>query len=209
MPRSLLRLGKAGATETHARSLAELLAAHKLVKVQINGPWTAAAEIAAMLSERAGGALVLTRGATLLFSEGGADPEGLLRHAEESVARAAVRRERRSAWREKRQGELAVTNAKREANASRSRKQIGKMISSVSNKGELTRESLRGEWQQLAQGIAQEEAGEEASLAKASAPAPKQPWKRREAAAAAAAAAEKQLPGQGAKPARQPRGKQE
>ncbi len=76
--RSLLRLGRAGATESHCRSLKEMLAAHKLVKVQINGPLAGADDVVRQLSDGAGGKLVLAKGSTLLFRERAADPEALL-----------------------------------------------------------------------------------------------------------------------------------
>lgn len=172
--RALLRLGKAGATESHARSLSELLRAHKLVKVQINGPNGAALQTGAALSEGSGGVLLQAKGGTLLFGDGGSTPDALLLVARESTGKTAVWREKKSGEREKRQAALAATTAKREANASRSRRRIGGMISGVAKGGELTKEALRGEWQQLAAGIAAEEAGE----APAPRTAPKQPWKR-------------------------------
>jgi hypothetical protein len=60
------------------------------------------------------------------------------------------------------------------------------MISGVSaggGRGPVSREALRGEWEQLAAGIAAEEAGLEPPAGAGGAPAkqPKQPWKRREA----------------------------
>lgn len=60
------------------RSLGELLRAHKLVKVQINGPTDAADRAAADLARGSGGVLLASKGGTLLFAEGGASPEALL-----------------------------------------------------------------------------------------------------------------------------------
>ncbi|KAI8465612.1 MAG: hypothetical protein J3K34DRAFT_461308 [Monoraphidium minutum] len=176
--RALLRLGRAGATDAHARSLSELLRSHKLVKVQVNAPPDAAAAAAAALAAACGAVLLQAKGTTLLFGDGGAAGEALLEAARESAGKTQAWRERRSGEREKRQEKLRATEAKREANASRSRRKIGAMIQSVSGKGGggggVTKEALRGEWQQLAAGIAAEEAGEAA----AAAPPPKQPWKR-------------------------------
>ncbi|KIZ00813.1 hypothetical protein MNEG_7150 [Monoraphidium neglectum] len=198
--RALLRLGKSGATEAHGRSLCELLRAHKLVKVQINGPADAAAAVAASLSADSGGVLLQTKGGTLLFAEGDAEAAALLQVANESAGKTAVWREKRMEQREKRQQLLATTTAKREANASRSRRRIGKMISNVSSggKGKMSREGLLGEWQQLAAGIAAEEAGEAAAAAAQGGPAPKQPWKR-------AAAQKQQQQQQQQQPPRSPR----
>jgi RNA-binding protein YhbY len=61
-----------------SRSLCELLRAHKLVKVQINGPADAAAAVAASLSADSGGVLLQTKGGTLLFAEGNAEAAALL-----------------------------------------------------------------------------------------------------------------------------------
>lgn len=64
--RSLLKLGKSGLSDTHVNSLKELLAAHKLVKVQLNaakddeGVAAAAADIAARVCDT--GALIQVRG---------------------------------------------------------------------------------------------------------------------------------------------------
>lgn len=56
--RALLKLGKSGLSETHVNSLKELLNAHKMVKVQLNGARDDAevAAAAADMSERLAGA---------------------------------------------------------------------------------------------------------------------------------------------------------
>jgi RNA-binding protein YhbY len=56
--RSLLKLGKSGLSDTHTNSLRELLAAHKLVKVQLNAAHSddVAAAAAADLEQRLQGA---------------------------------------------------------------------------------------------------------------------------------------------------------
>lgn len=178
--RSLLRLGKAGATEAHARSLCELLRAHKLVKVQVNGPPGVAAAAAATLVGGSGGALLQLKGGTLLFGDGSCSPDVLLEAARDSSGKTAAWRERRNEERGKRQQALAETAAKRAANASRGSRKIGRLIANVSGGGgggAVTREGLRGEWQQLAAGITAEVAGEP-QAAPAGGPEPKQPWKR-------------------------------
>ncbi|GBF92392.1 hypothetical protein Rsub_05594 [Raphidocelis subcapitata] len=194
--RALLRLGKSGATESHTRSLSELLDAHKMVKVQVNAPASTASAAAAALAAGAGARLVMTKGSTLLFAQAGAAPEGLLQLATESKARTAVYREKLAAAREKKRDELRATEAKRESNTSRStaRTKIHRMIDNVSGGGgggggggDLSRSALLGEWQQLAAGIAAEEAGDESQLGAPKSKEPQQPWKRREAAAGAEA----------------------
>lgn len=72
MSRPLLRLGRAGATETHGRSLAELAAAHRLVKVQVNGARDAAlADVAAGLERHAGREAVLLQVGSRVSRGGG------------------------------------------------------------------------------------------------------------------------------------------
>jgi RNA-binding protein YhbY len=178
--RALLRLGKTGVTESHARSLGELLTAHKLVKVQHNGcrgdPAALAAAAAALQEQSAGAAELLhVKGSTLLFGSSGSSNEQLLAIAEASVASTAVWKTKRAAAAAERQQQRAALEAKKESNASRSRKRIGQMIKSVAKPGPLEKSSLVQEWQQLAGSIAAEEAGDGSS---SSSDKRKAPWKK-------------------------------
>jgi RNA-binding protein YhbY len=178
--RALLRLGKTGATESHGRSLVELLAAHKLVKVQHNGcrgnPAALAAAATALQEQSAGLAELLhVKGSTLLFGSSSSTNEQLLAVAEASVASTAVWKTKRAAAAAERQQQRAVTEAKKVSNASRSRKRIGQMIRTVAKPGPVDKSSLVQEWQQLAGSIAAEEAGEGSSSGSSRR---KAPWKK-------------------------------
>ena len=67
VPKPLLRVGKAGAGETHANSLRELLAAHGLVKVRFSRPEGADAACASLAAAGAGVPL-MQRGKEVLFA---------------------------------------------------------------------------------------------------------------------------------------------
>lgn len=192
--RALLRLGRTGVTDAHCRSLGELLAAHKLVKVQLNGVRAgegaqavivAAAEA---LAERSGGAATLlhVKGSTMLFGASGSPPAELLAVAEAAAAGT-------QAWRLKRQAAAAqravgrtASEAKRHANASRSRRRIGQLINTVAQpgKGGLDRATLAAEWQQLEHSISSEEAALDAKSGGAAAATParrsRAPWRRQQ-----------------------------
>lgn len=179
--RALLRLGKTGVTESHARSLVELLTAHKLVKVQHNGcrgnPAALAAAAATLQEQSAGMAELLhAKGSTLLFGSSSSTNEQLLALAEASVASTAVWKTKRAAAAAERQQQRAALEAKKESNASRSRKRIGQMIKTVAKPGPLDKSTLVQEWQQLAGSIAAEEAGDGSSSSGGA--KRKTPWKK-------------------------------
>eukprot|EP00967_Tisochrysis_lutea_P084314 scaffold117834_cov21-Tisochrysis_lutea.AAC.1 len=68
IPRALLKLGKSGAQDSHARSLMELLPAHKMVKVQLNGNPRGAQEIGRRLATMANATLLGVQGSHMLFA---------------------------------------------------------------------------------------------------------------------------------------------
>jgi hypothetical protein len=155
------------------------LTAHKLVKVQHNGCRGDPAALSAAadtLQEHAAGAaeLLHVKGSTLLFGSSSSTNEQLLATAEASVAGTAVWKTKRAAAAAERQQQRAATEAKKESNASRSRKRIGQMIKTVAKPGPMDKATLAQEWQQLAGSIAAEEAGDGSS----SAGKRKAPWKK-------------------------------
>lgn len=191
--RSLLRLGRTGVTDAHCRSLGELLAAHKLVKVQLNGvradegAQDAVAAVADALAQRSGGAATLLRvkGSTMLFGSASSPPAELLAVAEASAAGTQAWRLKRQAAAAQRAVGRAASDAKRQANASRSRRRIGQLIDTVSpaGRGGLDRAALAAEWQQLERSISSEEAAMDAAGG-AAAPTParraRAPWRRQQ-----------------------------
>lgn len=181
--RSLLKLGKAGASDTHARSLCELLASHKLVKVQVNGANNSpqlVAEIAANIVQQADGAaeLLQTKGVTMLFGNSSSSKDELLAVAEASAAGTAVWKAKRAEAAAERRQQRELAGTKREAGASRSRKRIGQMIKAVAkpSKGPVDKATLVDEWKQLAAGIVAEEAVEGSSSLQRG--KPKAPWRK-------------------------------
>ncbi len=67
VPKPLLRVGKAGAGETHANSLRELLAAHGMVKVRFSRPEGVDAACASLAAGGVGVPL-MQRGKEVLFA---------------------------------------------------------------------------------------------------------------------------------------------
>eukprot|EP00878_Enallax_costatus_P004553 GHUV01004794.1.p1 GENE.GHUV01004794.1~~GHUV01004794.1.p1 ORF type:complete len:287 (+),score=66.51 GHUV01004794.1:266-1126(+) len=181
--RSLLKLGKAGASDTHARSLCELLGSHKLVKVQLNGAKDnpqLVARVAANIVQQADGAaeLLQTKGVTMLFANSSSSKEELLAIAEASAAGTALWKAKRAEAAADRRQQRKLAEAKREAGASRSRKRIGQMITSVAkpSKGPMDKATLVEEWKQLAAGIVEEEADKGSSSLQGV--KRKAPWKK-------------------------------
>lgn len=183
--RSLLKLGKTGVTETHARSLSELVASHKLVKVQHNGARgdpKAIAAAAAALHEQTEGAIELlqVKGSTMLFGSSSLSNEQLLAVAEAEAASTEVWKTKRAAAAAERRQQRAAAEAKKETSTSRSRRRIGQMITSVAkpSKGPLDKGTLVQEWQQLASSITSEEAAAEGGSSSTQQRTRKAPWKK-------------------------------
>ncbi|KAF8068345.1 anamorsin-like protein [Scenedesmus sp. PABB004] len=165
--RALLKLGRTGVTETHARSLGELLTAHKLVKVQLNGARdepAAVADAAAALAAASGAALLRVKGSTMLFADAASSDEHLLAVAEAAAAGTAAWKLKRAEAASQRAAAREAADAKRTANASRSRRRVGRLISGVAapSKGPLDRKALAAEAEELAGRIVAEEAAAEA-----------------------------------------------
>lgn len=180
--RSLLKLGKAGASESHVRSLGELLSSHKLVKVQLNGARDDSElveQVAAGVVQQSAGAaeLLQIKGVTMLFCSSTSSNQELLAIAEASSASTAVWKAKRAKAAADKRHQREAADAKRAANASASRKRIGQMISSVSkpSSGPVDKDVLVEEWKQLAAGIIAEENVEGSSQLGAKR---KAPWKK-------------------------------
>jgi hypothetical protein len=163
--------------------LIELTASHKLVKVQLNGARDnpqLVGSIAAGIVQQAGGAaqLLQIKGVTMLFCKSDSSNEELLAVAEAASASTAVWKAKRAEAAAERRQLREAADAKREANASRRRKRIGQMITSVAkpSKGPLDRATLVDEWKQLAAGIAADEAAEGSSQVQGG--RRKAPWRK-------------------------------
>lgn len=111
IPKPLLTIGRKGAEESHANSLRDLLAAHKLVKAKFTGvdPERVDAMQLEWLVGNSGAVLLQRKGVTFLFAEGGQSLEEIRaigsRNVERKASRAGHREVKR---RQRRAGEPVV-----------------------------------------------------------------------------------------------------
>ncbi|MEW5304857.1 MAG: hypothetical protein WDW36_007438 [Sanguina aurantia] len=83
--RCLLKLGSRGAAESHIRSLANLLAAHPLVKVQLNGDPAGINDLARTLAEGSGARVLEVQGGIILLARGDLSREEVLKESSLSL----------------------------------------------------------------------------------------------------------------------------
>ncbi|KAF5835739.1 hypothetical protein DUNSADRAFT_6965 [Dunaliella salina] len=188
VPRAFLKLGKSGAQESHARSLMELLPAHKIVKVQLNGNPRGAQEIGRRLATMANANLLAVQGPHMLFALASCHPDQLLELAQSSKQKQAAYHQKRLQARLEAesaqpgdviqgrqqhsrgltgngsQGKAASSSSG--SNNSERETGINKLISKVSsNKGGMSRRALQKEWDDLENAIYQSEIAETESEA--------------------------------------------
>eukprot|EP00200_Dunaliella_tertiolecta_P008610 CAMPEP_0202368126 /NCGR_PEP_ID=MMETSP1127-20130417/314_1 /ASSEMBLY_ACC=CAM_ASM_000462 /TAXON_ID=3047 /ORGANISM="Dunaliella tertiolecta, Strain CCMP1320" /LENGTH=284 /DNA_ID=CAMNT_0048963485 /DNA_START=137 /DNA_END=992 /DNA_ORIENTATION=+ len=176
IPRALLKLGKSGAQDSHARSLMELLPAHKMVKVQLNGNPRGAQEIGRRLATMANATLLGVQGSHMLFALASCPPDQLLELAQNSKKKQAAYHQKRLQARleaesaqpggqdqqqESRGPKGKAASSSRGSSNSERGTGINKLISEVSsNKGGMSRKALQMEWENLEKSIYESEVSE-------------------------------------------------
>eukprot|EP00197_Chlamydomonas_leiostraca_P004484 CAMPEP_0202861422 /NCGR_PEP_ID=MMETSP1391-20130828/2831_1 /ASSEMBLY_ACC=CAM_ASM_000867 /TAXON_ID=1034604 /ORGANISM="Chlamydomonas leiostraca, Strain SAG 11-49" /LENGTH=262 /DNA_ID=CAMNT_0049540813 /DNA_START=156 /DNA_END=941 /DNA_ORIENTATION=- len=175
--RALMKLGKGGAQESHIRSLGELVGAHTLVKVQLNGDLSGLQQVAGDLASGGNAVLLGTQGPHMLFAKAGMSGAELLAHAGQESTKIATyhqgkleAKKAKEAAREAREsggapGGSGSSSGASGAAASGARgggaakdKGIDRLISQVvapARGGPLTKGKLVQEWDQLSAAIAQ------------------------------------------------------